>query len=586
MSSAHRLAWGASRVSSRVGCLAAAAAAAAAGCNDGVTLDFLLEDPSATTPSSRVSEADASTSLPPLSSPNGDDAGDDDGGRDAPDDAANDDADVGASPPSQPGDPCTTVDEIVSRSCGKCGTWQSICQPDVDGNLVWSVYGPCEDEIGSCAPGDVQACGDCGRQTCTSLCSWDVCANEPADHCSPGTVDHTIAGCPSGGFKSRACGASCQWSDYSLVCSVPTAEALFAGASSYSTYMIGSDGALYAWGRDDKGQLGDGDITNKSRITPSSFGNVVSVQGGGIGTYPFACASFGNGSAKCWGDINASYTLGDGSTGTSLKGVTPTTFDENVVSLTTGYGHGCGLFANGTAKCWGYNLYGQLGNGTTTVSETPATILGLANVSRLSSGSYTTCARTNAGEAYCWGYNTYGQIGDGTTTSRSTPTRSIASGVSAVTPGSYHACAVMTDGSAKCWGQNTSGEVGNAAGGASAPNITSPVTVAGIDGSGQLAGVSEICAGYGFSCARLEDGRVACWGKNDKGQLGNGSSVTFSNAPKIVSNITAASRLACGYVHACAIDGNQIKCWGDNQYGQLGNGQMPTIATTPQLATF
>lgn len=557
------------------------------GCNAQGGVDDAPLELSSADSGAREAEDSASTILPPSNNPN--DAAADgaakDAGKDAGKDAASDAAgkDGGATP--QEGDPCTTVDAVVARSCGKCGKQQTICQPAGDAGLVWSDYGPCENEIGSCAPGATQTCGDCGSQTCTNLCNWDVCTSEPADHCTPGTVSRTIAGCPSGGFKSRACSTSCQWSDYSLACSVPTAGGLFAGASGYSTYMVGSDGTLYAWGLDDEGQLGDSDGVDKTTITPTPLSNVVSIQVGGSTTYGFACAGFANGSAKCWGYISSSYTLGDGSTSTSLTGVTPTGFDENVVSLTTGYGHGCGLFANGTAKCWGYNTYGQLGNATTTSSTKPVVVSNLTTITQLSTGYNTTCARTSDGAAYCWGYNTYGQIGDGTTTSKSTPTKAIAGDVASIASGNYHSCAVMTDGTAKCWGQNTSGEVGNAVGGTSAPNVTSPATVAGIGGVGQLAGVDEICTGYGFSCARLDDGRVACWGKNDKGQLGGGASPSLSNAPRIVSNVTAASKLVCGYVHACVIDGNQVKCWGGNGNGQLGNGN--TInATTPTLATF
>ncbi|AKV03896.1 BNR repeat domain protein [Labilithrix luteola] len=267
--------------------------------------------------------------------------------------------------------------------------------------------------------------------------------------------------------------------------------------------------------------------------------------------------------------------------------MTPNGFEANVKQMVVGYSNGCGVFADGSAKCWGYNYYGQLGNGLTTDSKTPVAVTGLTDAKQLGLGYYTVCARKGDGSAYCWGYNTNGMIGDGTTTNRSTPTLAIASGVASVAPGYYHTCAAMTDGTAKCWGQNTNGEIGNGAGGSSASNVTSPATVSGIDGAGQLSGVAEVCTGYGISCARLSDGRVACWGRNNYGQLGIGSTTPSSaNVPKLVGGITAATKLVCGYQHACVIDvDNQVKCWGDGQYGQIGNGGT-AVATTAQLATF
>lgn len=535
----------------------------------------------------QVTEDSASTILPPSNNPN--DAAPDaatkdagkDAGKDAPDD---DDAGDDAGPSPEPGDACPTRNQLVTRSCGKCGKQQAVCQSDVDAGLAWSVYGPCVNEMGECVPGETMACGDCGTTTCSNLCGWGVCQNEPSNHCSPGSIGRTTAGCPSGGFKSRSCGDTCQWSTYSLACNLPKPVDLFAGSSSYSTFMRGSDGGFYAWGKDDSGQLGDGTTGQKATITPTPLGDIVSASGAGQTTVAFTCAAFANGSAKCWGTNSTSYTLGDGSTSTSTTGITPTGFDAKVVSVTTGVYSGCGLFDDGTAKCWGHNTYGTLGNGATTASTIPIP-LSITGITQLAIGNYTTCARTSSGTAYCWGYNTNGQVGDGSTTTRTVPVSIIAGGVASVAPGIYHTCAVMADGTAKCWGQNTSGEVGNAAGGASSPNVTSPATVAGIDGTGQLGDVTEICAGYGFSCARLADGRVACWGKNDKGQLGNGTAMTLSNVPTVVTDMEAASKLVCGYAHACVIENDRVKCWGGNGYSQLGNGSS-TNANTPQIATF
>lgn len=116
-----------------------------------------------------------------------------------------------------PGDACTTLDQAASRSCQKCGTQQSLCQ-EVDGKLVWSDYGPCNDETGVCVPGSTQACGNCGTQSCSNSCGWGQCTGQPQNSCAPGTVEYTDASCKDGGLKSKTCSASCTWGNYSATC--------------------------------------------------------------------------------------------------------------------------------------------------------------------------------------------------------------------------------------------------------------------------------------------------------------------------------------------------------------------------------
>ncbi|AKV00203.1 BNR repeat domain protein [Labilithrix luteola] len=570
---------------SRLACLAAAGAAIVVACADHPPLDFVGDDPASETPAARPAEEaqDSSTPLP------GPSDGGNETGNDAANDAANDAGDDAGMTP-EPGDLCSTADEITSRSCGQCGEQKAICQ-DLNGKLAWSGYGQCTDEKGACMPGDTRACGDCGTETCTNTCGWGPCMNQPMNHCAPGTLERTNAGCPAGGFRKRTCEATCQWALYSPACTAATAADLFAGAATHSVYMRATDGTLYGWGRDQLGQLGDGETgasANKDTISPVwSLTDVVSLQGGGGTGSGFACASFADGSAKCWGN-NGTFGLGDGSGSSSLTGVTPTGFGADVVSMHAGLQHGCGLFADGSAKCWGYNTSGQLGNGTTANSTTPV-VVGLTGISKLYTGQTHTCALKD-GAAYCWGANGNGQVGDKTTTNRSTPTLVIDAGVVALAPSNTHTCALMTDGTVKCWGQNTSGQVGNGSGGAgNAPNVTSPAIVVGIDGVGSaLSDVAEVCTGAWLSCARLTDGRVACWGINNLGQLGiGGAPPPVSNVPKVVTGVAGATKLVCGVQHVCVIDAaNKVKCWGDNQYGQIGNGAMPVIATTAQFSAF
>lgn len=124
-------------------------------------------------------------------------------------------------PPPTPGTACTSVNQIVSKSCGKCGEAQALCQSD----KTWSQYGACENETGECTPGETAPCGNCGVKTCDQYCGWGACTGEPVDSCSPGTSDQSTVGCPPQGavkpYRTRSCKDTCTWGDYSTTCFVP-----------------------------------------------------------------------------------------------------------------------------------------------------------------------------------------------------------------------------------------------------------------------------------------------------------------------------------------------------------------------------
>ena len=137
--------------------------------------------------------------------------------------------------------------------------------------------------------------------------------------------------------------------------------------------------------------------------------------------------------------------LGDG---TSTQRVTPTPVSRlgsGVAALAVGGYHTCALTTGGASTCWGDNQYGQLGDGTRTQRVTPTPVIGLdSGVAGVAAGYSHTCAVTTGGGVLCWGYNQYGQLGDGTTTQRVTPTpvSGLGTGVAALAAGRYHTCAL------------------------------------------------------------------------------------------------------------------------------------------------
>lgn len=288
----------------------------------------------------------------------------------------------------------------------------------------------------------------------------------------------------------------------------------------------------------------------------------------------YTCTEAG-GAAKCWG-INTYGNLGDGTTTSRSLPTQVSGLTSGVQTIQVGEYHTCAV-VSGAAKCWGYNGYGGVGDGTTVNRTVPTQVSGLiSGVQAIAVNHYHSCALLTGGSVKCWGYNGYGQVGDGTTTYRTVPTQvsGLTSGVAAIITGYQHSCALLTDGSMKCWGYNGYGQIGDG----TTTNRTVPTQVSGLTSGGQVT-----VSGAHHNCVMLTDGAVKCWGYNGYGGLGDGT-FTTRKVPIQVSGLIAGSgvlALTAGWYHSCALlTGGSMKCWGYNGLGQIGDNTL-TNRTTP-----
>jgi alpha-tubulin suppressor-like RCC1 family protein len=254
---------------------------------------------------------------------------------------------------------------------------------------------------------------------------------------------------------------------------------------------------------------------------------------------------------------------------------------QQLTALVAGESHTCALASpGGAAWCWGWNEWGQLGDGSGTDSPVPIAVSGGRSYSALAAGSLHTCALASpGGAAWCWGYNGEGQLGDGSGTDSPVPI--VVSGgrsYSALAAGVSHTCALaFPGGAAWCWGTNENAQLGD--GTHSDTLRLEPVAVSG----GQS--YSAIAAGTYHTCALASPGGAAwCWGQNYFGQLGDGSGTdTVSLVPIAVSGGRSYSALGAGSSHSCALASTTgiLWCWGGNEYGQIGAGGSGTDIFEP-----
>ncbi len=242
--------------------------------------------------------------------------------------------------------------------------------------------------------------------------------------------------------------------------------------------------------------------------------------------YWHTCGTQSDGTAWCWGRQGRGE-LGDGSGEPSLVPVLVAGGATNWTSVTTGSWFSCGSRVDGTVWCWGANSDGQLGNGTRTMSPTPTQVGSDADWESVDTGDSFACGTKVGGELFCWGNNQYGQLGDGTTTRRRSPVQVGSDADWASTGlGAISTCAVRDSGALWCWGANSDGQLGDGT------TVARPdPEQIGMN----MTWTSVAMSPWAHGCGTRIDGSGWCWGENHYGQLGDGTQHKRLNPTRIAS---------------------------------------------------
>jgi alpha-tubulin suppressor-like RCC1 family protein len=372
--------------------------------------------------------------------------------------------------------------------------------------------------------------------------------------------------------------------------------------SASGTYTCAmADNTGWCWGANSTGQLGNKTNTNTKlpvkvlKSDGTTLTNMVHVVASVNGSY--TCAITDTNLLWCWG-ANSSGQLGNGTTVNTngairVKKSASLTLDA-VSDVSLGAEHTCAIVTT-TVYCWGNSLYGETGLGTIGTKTTYATVVINADgtpftgVSEISAGFRHTCA-VKSGNVWCWGLDLQGQLGDDALRANKTnPVQvvksdgSTLSDVTHVSSRGFHTCAMTSAGEMWCWGYNEFGQIGDGTtlAGTVGSNITPPGRTRAVQvlqsAGTPLTGVTAIAVGYNSSCA-LISGAAWCWGLNDKGQLGDGTTTNRLYPVQVIMTngtpLANVDSISSGGQHTCAVANQKALCWGDNSAGQLGDNTL------------
>ncbi|MBI5533224.1 MAG: hypothetical protein HY898_10935 [Deltaproteobacteria bacterium] len=330
------------------------------------------------------------------------------------------------------------------------------------------------------------------------------------------------------------------------------------------------EGEVWCWGNNRNGELGDGNtiarghpvrVQQLSAVSGVYSGDGFEICGGTRGSHTCALL-LANGNVSCWGaNVEGKASMEDAKP-TLLPMLIPAL--SNVVQLGVGGYGSCAVLGDGTMRCWGEVLGCDNDGGVDGFLE----VQGLGHATKVVVGWGFGCALLSDGGVSCWGSNFQGELGDGTKKGRPTAAPALIPGGKAaidVTTGGAHVCALLADLTVACWGSGMLGD-------GQVQVHWVPFVVPG------LSGVAQVSAGGGHTCAVLGDGTLWCWGSNSSGQLGIGHDGGSRLEPVLVPGLSNVVEVAAGpFRHTCArlADGT-VWCWGLNDAGQIGDGTTVT----------
>ena len=441
--------------------------------------------------------------------------------------------------------------------------------------MVWSGHEDCDD----------------GNQSDKDACLHDCKKNV----CGDGIVDASKEGCDDADDDDNDGCADCRMGAVAIGMG-PTAEHVCAVR----------DGQLRCWGRNDLGQLGQGNTANFGDEADEMPGVDVKVNDPGTRvvkvttTEQFTCVLLDNKRVRCWG-TDGFGQLGAGTIFT-IWGDNPGEMPSPIASLggdasdvLAGKQHACALLTTDAVRCWGSNTLGQLGYPGKPGGEKPASYGDVSlggQATAIAVGSNHSCALLVDGSVRCWGTNSSGQLGypgvakvgdDETPAAQGAV--DIGGAAIQIAAGDSHTCVVLDGGTdARCWGAGGDGRLGTKAkldvGDDEAPAVAGTVKMLTPGDS-----VVRLALGRYHTCALLSGGGVRCWGFGSGGALGYENTMSsggnVNDAPAALVDVGGVARdVVLGSFSTCALlDGGAVRCWGDNTNGQLGVNSTTKVGT-------
>jgi cysteine-rich repeat protein len=419
-----------------------------------------------------------------------------------------------------------------------------------------------------------------GVLVCDAGCLLDWSSCEAAGRCGDGLVQAPQEECD--GLEAGETCLTLGFFGGDLVCDDCVREGCLGltavDGGFYHTCALDHQGNAWCWGSDIEGQLGNGTGISTTPL-PSAVVMPAGVRFASLepGKEQFTCALDTAGNAWCWGDNN----FGQAGDGTTMDRIAPVAVvmpsGRSFSSLGCGYHHACALDTTGNVWCWGRGTYGQLGRGNTDSSLSPVAVTMPPGVTfaSITAGTNHTCGLTVTGVPYCWGMNTQGQVGDGTTTDRWVPTLvtlPLNVRFSAVDAAGYSNMALDLVGNLYTWGTYALARSGGSMYQPGLAQMPTGVTFASVRG------------GEFHACALDPSGAAWCWGEcSAEGECGT-SGGTGLIKPVAMPAATTFTGLGLGARHSCGFNAQgALWCWGRNNYGQIGDGT--TVSRTTPVRT-